>query len=276
MKFLLFFLLAFLLIPISSAFAQKIPFEIPGPNGKLVGEIQRPDKAEKVPLVIISHGFTANKEGTLLTDVADALEKVGIASIRFDFDGHGESGGDFQDMTVPKEINDLKAIYSYALNLPYVESISLLGHSQGGVVTSMVAGDLGNKKIKAIVLMAPAAILREDAIRGNTMGVTYDPLNPPEYVELPMPGKTLRLGREYIRTAFDLPIFETAEGYRGPACMIHGTGDQIVPYTMSLHYDHRFKKSELHLIPGEDHGFNKNRSEAVKIAVDFLSAQLLK
>ncbi len=276
MKFLLSFLFAFVLIPISSAFAQTIPFEIPGPNGKLVGEIQRPNNSEKVPLVILSHGFTSSKEDTLLKNVADELEKIGIASIRFDFDGHGKSGGAFQDMTVPREINDLKAIYSYAINLPYVDSVSLLGHSQGGVVTSMAAGDLGKKKIKAVVLMAPAAILREDAIRGNTMGMTYDPLNPPEYVELKMPHGTFLMGREYIRTAFDLPIFETAEGFRGPACMIHGTGDQVVPYTMSLHYNHTFKKSELHLIPGDDHSFNKNRSEAVKYAVDFLAGKLLK
>lgn len=52
--------------------------------------------------------------------------------------------------------------------------------SQGGVVTSMVAGELGAKK--AVAFMAPAAVLRDDAIRGNLFGFKYDSLNPLEYV----------------------------------------------------------------------------------------------
>jgi pimeloyl-ACP methyl ester carboxylesterase len=90
--------------------------------------------------------------------------------------------------------------------------VALLGNSQGGVVASMVAGELGKKNISAVVLMAPAAVLRGDAIRGNTKGKTYDPLNPPEYVDL---GNNLKLGRDYITTAFSLPIYETAAKYHG-------------------------------------------------------------
>ena len=56
--------------------------------------------------------------------------------------------------------------------------------------------------------MAPAAVLREDAIRGNTMGAQYDPLDPPaEGVKL---YGNLVLGANYIRTAFSLPIYVSA------------------------------------------------------------------
>ena len=267
-KIFLSLILSILILPISNAFAKTADFKIDGPNGKLVGILQTPNSLTSFPLVIFSHGFTGNKNGTIEVEIAKRLEKIGIASIRFDYDGHGESGGDFQSMTVPKEIEDLKAIYSYATTLDGVTSISLAGHSQGGVVTSMVAGDLGKKKIKSVVLMSPAAALREDAIRGTVMGVNYDSLNPPEYVELPF--GDYRLGREYILTAQRLPIYETAEGYRGDVCIVHGLADVVAPYTTALHYDHLYKKSELHLIEGADHVFSNHLDAAAEIVVDFL------
>jgi alpha/beta superfamily hydrolase len=115
-------------------FAKSENITIEGDHGKLVGVLQTPDQQKNYPLVIIMHGFTANMENAPLTALANALEKDGIASLRFDFNGHGKSEGRFQDMTVPNEIEDAKKVYDYAVKLPGVTSVSLAGHSQGGVV----------------------------------------------------------------------------------------------------------------------------------------------
>ncbi len=256
-------------ITLAPLVAEKQEITIKGSVGNLSAVIQKPalEAKQKCPMVMILHGFSGNKNETLLTSLADSLEEKGIASIRFDFNGHGESEGDFQNMTVLNEIEDAKKVYDYVASLPYVKSISVAGHSQGGVVASMLAGELGKSKIKCAVLMAPAAVLRDDAIRGNTMGAMYDPLDPPEYVEL---FNGLRLGREYIKTAFNLPIYETAEKFTGSVCLIHGTGDRVVPYTFSERYNRQYKKSELHILPGFDHGFSQNQDEVVNIASDFL------
>jgi hypothetical protein len=68
----------------------------------------------------------------------------------------------------------------------------------------------------------------------------------------------LKLGREYIKTAFSLPIYETAAGYHGSACIIHGTGDRVVPYTYGERYHELWKGSELDILDGFDHGFSQN------------------
>lgn len=79
-------------------------------------------------------------------------------------------------MTVPNEIEDAKSILRYASSLPWVTGIAMGGHSQGGVVTAMTSGQLAAKPetdikpISAVVLLAPAAVLRDDALRGNTFG----------------------------------------------------------------------------------------------------------
>ena len=90
-----------------------------GSEGKLYAELQKPvTGAEKLPLVIICHGFTANCNTELLTDIANDLQEQGIASLRFDFNGHGKSDGEFQNMTVLNEIEDLKDVISWALSQP--------------------------------------------------------------------------------------------------------------------------------------------------------------
>ena len=268
-KLIMFVILVLIMaFPVKTS-AQSQEVTINGDHGKLSAVIQRPENKSKYPLVILCHGFTADKENALITTLADELEAVGIASIRFDFNGHGKSEGRFQDMTVLNEIEDAKKVYEYVSTLPEVTSISIAGHSQGGVVTSMVAGQLGTDKVKCIALLAPAAVLREDAIRGMLQDVQYDSLNPPEYILIKSPHGDFKVGRNYVKVAQTLPIYETAIAFQGPACLIHGTGDIVVPYTYSLRYAHTYTNSELHLLPAFDHGFTQDVKKAAKIAADF-------
>ena len=250
---------------------------IDGHHGRLKALIQKPElqQGEKCPMVIFCHGFSGTKDGPLFELVADTLQAHGIASIRFDFNGHGESEGEFKDMTVPNEIEDAKKVVEYVRDLKYVSTIAIGGHSQGGVVAAMTAGqlseELGEPAFKAVALMAPAAVLRDDAIRGNTMGKQYDPFDPGEYVEL---WGGLKLGGEYIRTSFSLPIYETAAKYQGPALIIHGNGDRVAPYTYGERFHQIWPKSELVIQEYFDHGFSQNVYRTTDIVSEYLIKQL--
>lgn len=269
----LLFLACLLVASYASARTERVTIQ--GDHGKLVADLQMPDVMPKAcPIVILCHGFTANRNGGLETGIANSLEAQGIASIRFDFNGHGESEGDFVQMTVPNEIEDAKHVYEWVKADGRFGNIGIAGHSQGGVVTAMLAGQLGKKAFKGgVVLLAPAAVLRDDAIRGHPAGQSGDygdPQDPPEYVEV----WGHHLGCDYIKTAFWLPIYETAAGYKGRACIIHGTSDRTVPYTYGLRFHQLWKKSEWHLLDHYDHGFGPHPEEAVKLAVAFFVKQL--
>ena len=268
-KFLLFALLTVVTTAMAQDKGERVTID--GDHGKLQAIIQKPalKQGQQCPMVVFCHGFGGSKGGPLFELVADSLQREGIASIRFDFNGHGESEGRFQDMTVPNEINDAKKVIEYVRDLRYVSKVALVGHSQGGVVAAMTAGELGTDDIAAVVLMAPAAVLRDDAIRGSTMGKTYNPLDPPEYVEL---WGNQKLGRNYIKTAFRLPIYETAVKYQGPALVIHGTADRVVPYTYGLRFHQQWPKSEYIELDGYDHGF----MQGIKYTTDLVSSYLLK
>ena len=79
-------------------------------KGKLSAYIQKPHADYRGPIAVLMHGFMANKKLEPLKSVAKELENRGIASLRFDFDGHGESEGRFRDMTVLTELDDARHV----------------------------------------------------------------------------------------------------------------------------------------------------------------------
>ena len=232
---------------------------------QLVGTREEPF-GEIYDMAIIFHGFTANRNTSLLKEIANSLRDENIASVRFDFNGHGDSDGKFENMTVLNEIEDANAILNYVKTDPHVRNIYLVGHSQGGVVASMLAG-LYPDLIKKVVLLAPAATLKGDALEGNTQGVTYNPDHIPDR----LPFKDLTLGGFYLRIAQQLPIYEVSAQFTKPVCLIHGTDDTVVSPNASKKYDQIYQNSTLHLIEGADHCFSDSyQKNAVNLTTDFL------
>lgn len=232
---------------------------------QLVGTREEPF-GEIYDMAIIFHGFTANRNTSLLREIANSLRNENIASVRFDFNGHGDSDGKFENMTVLNEIEDANAILNYVKTDPHVRNIYLVGHSQGGVVASMLAG-LYPDIIKKVVLLAPAATLKSDALEGNTQGVTYNPDHIPDR----LPFKDLTLGGFYLRIAQQLPIYEVSAQFTKPVCLIHGTDDTVVSPNASKKYDQIYQDSTLHLIEGADHCFSDNyRKNVSDLTTEFL------
>ena len=261
---------------IFSVFSSRPSYEVSGPHGGLATTLVVPDSIDrtkdKCPLAILMHGFMSKKDMYPIPAIANALAKAGIASLRFDFDAHGKSEGNFIDMTISSEIADAKAVLEYARKLPFVTDIAFVGHSQGGVITGMLAGQLENHqdKPKCIVQLAPAAVLKDDAIAGQCMRSKYDASNPPEYVSVFFH----KLGRNFILEAQKLPIYETSALYSGKVCLIHGDKDKIVPVSYSERYHQSYKNSELHIFKDEGHFLNGNKARLLETIVSFLKENL--
>ena len=240
-------------------------------KGRLSAYLQKPSADYRGPIAVLMHGFMANKKLEPLKSIANELESRGIASLRFDFDGHGESEGRFRDMTVLTELDDARHGIDYVRQAGAHDSIALVGHSQGGVVAGMIAGELGDE-IKALVQLAPAAVLKDDALQGVLMGKHYDPSNPPETLTVVFH----RVGKGYFLAAQSLPIYEQSSLYKGPVLLIHGTKDRIVPHSYSEKYNQVYSNSILQLYEGENHFLSKCRKAIVRQTVDFLAENLTK
>ena len=250
------------------------PLSIEGPGGKIAAILDVPSHIPSggCPVAVLCHGLMDSKEGKVVSALGKALPEVGIASLRFDFDGHGESDGPTYGMTIPHEIMDLKAVLGYVRSLEWAKSVAVCGHSLGGVVAAMTAGEIGFPEISAVLLYAPAGMAKDDALRGYVIGGWFDPDNVPE--RMPLFGGFV-LGRDYIMTARSLPIYETASLYRGPSCIIQGGNDYIVRPRIGEKFHEAIAGSEFILIDGAGHDFSSSVEKASRLGADWLKEKLL-
>lgn len=221
-------------------------------------------------IAILMHGFKGDMgydERKIIPTVAHALNEAGLPTLRFDFDGCGKSDGQFVDMTVLSELLDGMKVIDFVRQKIQPQQLYLVGHSQGGVVASMLAAYYRDA-IDKLVLLAPAATLKDDALRGICQGVTYDPQHIPDQVVV----DGFPVGGDYFRTAQLLPIYETAQHFANPVLLIHGTADQVVSPEASRKYNVILPNSQLHLIDGEGHLLNgPKKSEVAQLVTNFLT-----
>ncbi len=273
-----FLILLFAILPLAGAAAGDV--ELRGPQGALSAVITLPDgfntESGRCPMVILMHGVFSSKDYNPMPALAKGLAAAGIASIRFDFDGHGKSEGRMEDMTVEKEIADAMAVWTYVKGLPYVSEIGFLGHSQGGVVASMTAGRLaeaGPNVPKAMVLLAPGSIIKDACQAGRFFNARFDPKDPPQFIRCWLINK---LGREYLVSTQTLDIYGTASAYMGRVCILHGNKDRIVPLWCSERYKEIYgDQAEYTIVDGENHSINRRRAEVVSRTVAFFRSIFL-
>ena len=240
--------------------------EIQGAVGTLRGDLRLPQEAvqgKKVPMVIICHGLTASRNEPLLNGVAISAQKLGMASLKFDFNGHGFSDGKFSNHTILNEAEDLEKIYEYAKSLPYVDKkrIAVLGHSQGGAVVSIFAGR--HRELGGLMLCAAATFSNKSEEREQ-----FEAIKDLDSIEFNGSGKYL--GKEYVKAMLETDILGILSRYEGPVCIVHGDADQLIPVEYSEEAHALLKNSELHILPGLQHSFEFDQQQAIDVCADFL------
>lgn len=118
---------------------------------RLRGILQKPQKAQTC--VLLFHGFTGSKDEAYnhFSDLSNRLYDVGIASIRFDFGGHGESEGTFETMTQADWLAHLDAMVAFTQTFSFTYFIAI-GFSMGGFLVLKRRHPIFNK----IILINPA------------------------------------------------------------------------------------------------------------------------
>jgi hypothetical protein len=90
--------------------------------------------------------------------IADHLARRGIASLRWDDRGAGQSTGDHTGSTVPEFAADVEAAVAFLADQPAVDrgAIGIVGHSEGGLSGPIAA--VGNDRVAFLVLLAPPGV----------------------------------------------------------------------------------------------------------------------
>lgn len=233
----LLFVTCFFVSPKSAYAAEReISFEVKGQ--KIFGTLVDPELNKKVPIVLMLHGYTANRNESgseyvpegLFGRMATALEKKGIASLRIDMRGSGKSEGNFSDITIESEIDDALCALDYISKLDFVDKkrISVMGLSLGGIVTTATVAR-SPFEIRSAVLWnpginPPAAFITMFG-KENVQNATQDA---DKIFVAPLNGKDIAMKGDFYRSLFRVvPAAELAQ-YSGPVLLAIGTSDTIV------------------------------------------------
>jgi dipeptidyl aminopeptidase/acylaminoacyl peptidase len=232
---------------------EKIVFESEGQ--KLSGILHLPD-AKNPPCVIASHGLLSSKDSEKYIALGERISKEGIAMLRFDFRGIGESEGGEEDNTISKKVVDLNAGIDFIRSYPGLRSrIGLMGSSLGGFLSLIKAS--GNKEIKAVVTWA--APIHLDDLGSKRQDEDY-PL-PPDAFFQDLPRHRL------------VPLLPKVSH----CLVIHGEEDELVSLDQALGiFTHLGVPKELNVIGGADHRLTNpsHRQRAIDLSVDWFKKYL--
>lgn len=133
--------------------------EIPGTRGNIPATIQLPAKSargEELPLVVLCHGFTGNRQGDgHFAPLAEDLAAHGIATVRPDFAGCGDSTEPYANYTLANMAADVDSVIGYMQATYGTGKTALVGHSMGGRLASLYP-QLGQYPVTALALWSPA------------------------------------------------------------------------------------------------------------------------
>ncbi len=104
-------------------------------------------------------GSAPGKPAALFRELAYSLAETGIASLRYDKRGVGESKGDLSRASVSDLLSDARAALEFLGSRPEVQSVFLIGHSEGALLAPLLAHEAGVAGL--ILLGAPARPLRD-------------------------------------------------------------------------------------------------------------------
>jgi uncharacterized OsmC-like protein/fermentation-respiration switch protein FrsA (DUF1100 family) len=106
-------------------------FEFAGGDGQVLSARLHLPAVEPIACAVFAHCFTCSKDSRAATHISSALAEKGIATLRFDFTGLGESEGEFDGTTFSHNVDDIVAATN-ALRDTYQAPALLIGHSLGG------------------------------------------------------------------------------------------------------------------------------------------------
>jgi uncharacterized protein len=240
-------------------------------GNQIIGNLVIPKEAKSV--VIISHGFTSNKDKRLYVELQNELTKAGIGTLRYEYYGHGPVYCKDSKYTVAKDITLTKCVDSLKTAISFVRSkgdynISLMGSSFGGLISLIAASQ--DSKIQALVLKSsvtePIEFWKERLDNDIIEKWKQDGV-----MHYNKRGENLELNYEFWEDLLNYNTFKMAINITCPVLMIHGDSDTVVPIKQSQDLA-KIVKTEVNVVKGANHGYatTKQYNEMKKLITDFL------
>ncbi|NLT20409.1 MAG: alpha/beta hydrolase [Syntrophomonadaceae bacterium] len=222
-------------------------------------------------ILIACHGFRGGKENAgKITLLAEKLSQIGIGLVAFDFEGSGESEGEFSRLTISKQAQNLKDVIR-SVYKEYKLPIILLGRSLGG--TTVLAGGTDEDVVAAYILWSTPVQLRETF--SKIMGDAYNQMENGNGLLIRDENGAFRLEPDFIQDFSNHNMNKYFEqiGNR-PVLVIHGQSDEIVKPINATGIAQAVKHASINIIEGADHRFSGQEEHRMDLTVQWLKENI--
>jgi putative redox protein len=197
-------------------------FEFQNPEGlTLAGALEAPQDDIK-GYAVFAHCFTCGKDIAAATRIARALAKRGIAVLRFDFTGLGNSDGDFANTHFSSNVGDLVAAAN-ALRARFAAPALLVGHSLGGAAVLSAAHQM--PEVKGVVTIGAPS---EPSHVAHLLEGSREQIEAEGQAPVNLAGRTFTIRREFLEDIEEHTLADQIRGLRRPLMIMHSPVDKIV------------------------------------------------
>ncbi|MBL7160568.1 MAG: alpha/beta fold hydrolase [Candidatus Aenigmarchaeota archaeon] len=236
---------------------------------KLCGVLSNPTNAKGSPIIIICHGFSSNKESGKYAELERLLNYRKIATFRFDLYGHGESEGDFADITVAEAVDDIMNAIKHIKNLGYTK-IGLFGSSFGGMASLLAASQ--TNELYILVLNSPVSNYSEGLFSKYSEQYINEWKKDGYRMHEKSDGTKIKLNYNFYEESQQHDGYEAAKKISVPTLIIHGDQDETVPIEQSKKTSKNIRNCKLEIIQGANHRYTnpEHSKKLLQLVVDFI------
>ncbi|MEM7454598.1 MAG: alpha/beta hydrolase [Planctomycetota bacterium] len=202
--------------------SKRVSFEN-GSGIRLAGIIDWPDESPR-EFAVFSHCFTCTKDLKAIVRISRGLARRGIAVLRFDFTGLGESGGNFSDTNFDSNILDLRSAVDFLASGHRAPSL-FIGHSLGGA--AMMRSITEFDSVAALVTIASPSSTHHLA---DYLSRTNPDIEGAGQGEVTIGGRTYTLKKQLIENLRAHNLEESIARIHVPHMIIHPPEDDTLPY----------------------------------------------
>ncbi|MGD0400700.1 MAG: bifunctional alpha/beta hydrolase/OsmC family protein [Syntrophobacteraceae bacterium] len=201
---------------------QKLYFK--NPDGKrLAARLDLPLDEKPTAFAVFAHCFTCTKNFNAVVNINRALALHGIAVLRFDFTGLGESEGDFSETSFSTNVADLIAA-AHFLEDAYEPPRLLIGHSLGGAAVIQAAQ--GIPSAEAVATIAAPADLK--GLLSSIDGPPLEELEKDGETKINISGRDFKIKTQFLNDLKQDNMAEAIGALRRPLLIFHSPTDRIV------------------------------------------------
>jgi len=189
---------------------------------QLSAQIDFPIDGRPKAVALFAHCFTCTKNIKAVANISRALTRKGIAVMRFDFTGLGDSEGDFSSTSFSSNVADLVAAAEF-LSRNYQPPKILIGHSFGGTASLQAALEIPS--VAAVVTIgSPADPKHVQHVIGDAM----ETIRTNGEAEILLDGRPFKIRKQFLEDLQDTRIENSIRNLKRALLVLHSPVDRIV------------------------------------------------